>query len=205
MTSKIAICLSILPVTNMPSPFLRPNRISTWWLARQENAVVKAYGLNRIRFLHQWRIGLQIGPKWPYACIRLWSPRVLPTGSGKPPAVRVLTCGSVWFVSTTGQKPELVLFWRVVTWPRHRTAAIWPGWNRTAVPNLLFTPLWLQFSMWVLIILQHDQYVDYAELWPLSPVAFRFAIRLIFVEWLWKKAQLKAKFAGFWSRLHEYW
>ena len=89
---------------------------------------------------------------------------VLATGAGNPPAVRVLTCGSVRFGSRTGQKPEPLLSWRVDTRPGHRTTGIWPGWNRTAVPNLRFLQVWLQLSMRILIVLRHDLYVDYAEL-----------------------------------------
>ena len=121
---------------------------------------------------------------------------VLATGPGNPPAVRVLTCGSVWFGSRTGQKPEPLFSWWDVTRPGHRSAGIWPGWSQTPVSNLWFLHLWFQLSMWVLIVLRHIQYVDYTKLWALSPPAFRFAIWLIFVEWLWKKGQFQAKFAG---------
>jgi len=72
---------------------------------------------------------------------------VLATGPGNPPAVRVLTCGSVRFGSRTGQKPDPLLSWWVVTWPGHRTAGIWPGWNRTTVPNIQFLQLWLLVSI----------------------------------------------------------
>jgi len=116
---------------------------------------------------------------------------VLATGPGNPPGVRVLTCDSVWFGSRPGQKPDPLLSWQVVTQPRHRTSGIWPGWNWTAVPNLRLLQLWLQSSIWVLIVLWHNQYVDFAELRVLLPPAFRFAIRLIFVEWMWKRGNSK--------------
>jgi len=122
---------------------------------------------------------------------------VLATGPGNPPAVRVLTCCSVRFGSRTGQKPEPLLSWRVVTRPGHRTAVIWPGWNRTAVPNIRFLQLWLQLSIWVLIVSWDDQYVSCAVLAPLSPPAFRFAIGLISVERLWNTGDFYANFAGF--------
>jgi len=140
---------------------------------------------------------------WPY--VNGLTHLVLATGLGNPPAVRVMTGSSVWLSSRPSQKPESHLSWRVVTWPGHRTADICPLWNRTAVPNLLFLHLWLQFSIWVLIVLWHDQSVDSAEWWALSPPSFRFVIQVIFVEWVWKKAQFSAKFAGFRSRLHKYW
>jgi hypothetical protein len=109
---------------------------------------------------------------------------VFATGLGNPPVVRVLTCGSVRFGSRTGQKPEPLWCWRVVTRPGHRTAGIWPGWNQTAVPNIRFVQLWLKLSISVLIVSRHDWYVNCAVLAPLLPPAFRFAIGLIFVEWL---------------------
>jgi len=72
---------------------------------------------------------------------------VLATGPGNPPAVRVLTCGSVRLGSRTGQKPEPLWSWRVVAWPALRTAGIWPGWHRTAVPNIRFLQLGLHLSI----------------------------------------------------------
>jgi hypothetical protein len=69
------------------------------------------------------------------------------TSPGNPPASRVLTGGSVQFGSKPGQNPDPRLACRVVTRPRHRTAVIWPGWNRTAVPNLRFLQLWLQLCI----------------------------------------------------------
>jgi len=72
---------------------------------------------------------------------------VLATGLGNPPAVWVLICDSVDFVSRTGQNPEPGLAWWVVSWPGHGTVGISLGWNRTTVPNLQFLQLWLHFSM----------------------------------------------------------
>jgi len=114
---------------------------------------------------------------------------VLATGPGNPPAVRVLTGGAVRFGPRPGQKPEPRLSSRVVTRPGYGTAGISPGSNRTAVTNLRFLQLSLQLSIWVPIILWHDQYVNCAEWWALSPPASRFAIRVIFDEWLWKMGQ----------------
>jgi len=72
---------------------------------------------------------------------------VLATGPGNPPAVRVLICDSVDFITRTGQNPEPGLAWRVVSRPGHGTVGISLGWNQTAVPNLQFLQLWLHFSM----------------------------------------------------------
>jgi len=58
---------------------------------------------------------------------------LLAMGPGNPPAVRVLTSGSVRFSSKPGQKPEPLMSWRVVTRTGHRTLGIWAGWNRTTV------------------------------------------------------------------------
>jgi len=49
-------------------------------------------------------------------------------------------------------------------------------------PSIWNRPFWLQLSIWVLIVSQHDQYVDCAVLVALSPPAFRFAIWQVFVE-----------------------
>jgi hypothetical protein len=122
---------------------------------------------------------------------------VLAMGPCNPPVVWVLTCGSVRFGSRIDQKPEPQLTWRVVTLPGHRAVGIWPVWNRTADPNIQFLQQWLQLSIWVLIISWHDRYVNCADLAPLWPPAFKFAIGLIFVEWLWNKGDFWVNFAGF--------
>ena len=59
---------------------------------------------------------------------------VLATGPGSPPAVRVLTGGSVQFGSRTGQKPDPRCLGGFVTRTGHKPAVFWPGWNRTVVP-----------------------------------------------------------------------
>jgi len=110
---------------------------------------------------------------------------VLATGPGNPPAVGVLTGGSFRFSFRPSQKPDPLCLGGFVTRTGHRTAGIWLGWNRTAVPNIWFLLLWLQLSIWVLIVSWHSQYVNCSALAPLSPPLFKFAIWLIFVEWLW--------------------
>jgi len=50
-----------------------------------------------------------------------------------------------------------------------------------------FLQLWLQISIWVLIVSWHDQFVDSAVLAALPPPAFRFAIGPIFIESLGNK------------------
>jgi len=71
--------------------------------------------------------------------------------------------------------------------------------------GLWFLQLWLQLSIWVLIVSRHEQYVDCAVLTVLWPPTFRFVIRLIFVKWLRNTGSFEAKFAGFQLRLKEYW
>jgi hypothetical protein len=129
---------------------------------------------------------------------------VFATDLGNPPVVRVLTSGSVQFSSRPGPNPNPLLSWRGGTRPGHRTANIWPGYNLNVVPNSWFQQLWLQLSIWVLIVQWHEQYVDCAELWALSPPAFRFVIWLIFVELLWNKGQFWEKFGGIRLRLYEW-
>jgi hypothetical protein len=68
-------------------------------------------------------------------------------------------------------------------------------WFHFAVPTTS-AKLWFQLSIRFLIVSWYDQYVDCAVLSALSSPAFRFAIWLIFVEWLWNKGKYKAKFAG---------
>ena len=111
--------------------------------------------------------------------------QVLATGPGNPPAVLVLTGGSVLFGSRPGQKPYPLCLGGFVTSTGHRSAGIWPGWNRTAVPIIRFLLVWLQLSIWVLIVSWHSQYINCSALAPLSPPASKFANQLIFVEWLW--------------------
>jgi hypothetical protein len=51
--------------------------------------------------------------------------------------------------------------------------------------TLRFLQLCLKLSIWVLIVSWYCQYVNCSALAALLPPAFRFAIWLIFVEWLW--------------------
>jgi len=68
------------------------------------------------------------------------------------------------------------------TW--HKTIGFWPGSNWTAVQSIWFLQLFLQLSVWVLIVSRHHEYADCVLLGAISPPALRFAIRLILVEWL---------------------
>jgi len=70
-----------------------------------------------------------------------------------------------------------------------------PAWN---------WPFWLQFSIWVLIVSQHDQYVDCAVSVALSPPAFRMAIRQVFVESRSKTRRFRLKPAMISQPLNEY-
>jgi len=129
---------------------------------------------------------------------------VLASGPGHLPAVWVLTSGLVWFGSRPGQKPDPLSLGGCVTHTRHRTAGILLAWNRTAVPNILFLLLWLQSSIWVLIVSCHSQYVNWSALTPLSPPALKLAIQLIFVGWLWNNCWFWATLVGFRLRLNKY-
>jgi hypothetical protein len=67
-----------------------------------------------------------------------------------------------------------------------------------------FVQLWLHFCIWVLIASCHGEYVNCSAWAALLPPAFKFAIWLIFVEWLWHNCWIQAKLAGYRSRLNEY-
>jgi len=62
----------------------------------------------------------------------------------------------------------------------------------------------LQLSIWVLIVSQHVQYVDCAVLVAVSPPAFRFAIRQVFVESRSKTRQFRLNSAFISLPLNEY-
>ena len=61
----------------------------------------------------------------------------------------------------------------------------------------------LQLSIWVLIVSWHDVYADCSVLAALSPPAFRFAIRPIFVESLSKTREFRWKSTHIWHPLSE--
>jgi len=65
-------------------------------------------------------------------------------------------------------------------------------------------PFWLRLSIWVLIVSQHDQYVDCAVLVALSPPAFRFAIWQVFVESRSKTRRFRLKSPIISQPLNEY-
>jgi len=138
-----------------------------------------------------WRIGWEFSSLTAssrHSCSNSWLivlRIVLATGPGNLPAARVLTCGSVSFGPRPGQKPDLLCLGGFVTWTWHWTAGIWLGCNQTAVPNIRFLLLWLQWSIWVVIVSRHSQYVNCSALAPLSSPAFKCGIQQIFVECLW--------------------
>jgi len=70
---------------------------------------------------------------------------------------------------------------------------------------LRFLQLWIQLSIGVLIVLQHDIYVKFADRCPISSPALRFAIGSIFIESHWNSAENHAKMTGFSLRLNDYW
>jgi hypothetical protein len=110
------------------------------------------------------------------------------TGPGNPPEVGFLAGGSVQFGVLPGRKPEQLCLGGFVPRTEHKPAVFRPGRIWTVVPTWLFLHLCLQLCIWVLSVSWQDQYVDCSVLPALSPPTFRFAIRLIFVVWLWKRA-----------------
>jgi len=62
----------------------------------------------------------------------------------------------------------------------------------------------LQLSIWVQIVSWYNVYADCAVLAALSPTAFRFAIRPIFVESLSKTREFRSKSLLIWHPLNEY-
>ena len=68
-------------------------------------------------------------------------------------------------------------------------------------PGISSAQFSLQLSIWVLIVSQHDQYINCPVLAPLSPSAIRFAIGPIIVEALSKPAKFAWKSPSFHSHL----
>ena len=129
---------------------------------------------------------------------------------------------------------SLTLLWRSFChgrkwcWQQFQPARTVPGkgWDRNQTVATVFTPrksgplqfgrffhqkpgirtsqLWLQLSIWVLIILWGDQYIDCAVLQAHSPPAFRYAIRPIFMESRSKTCEFRSEFALFSQPLNEY-
>jgi len=77
-------------------------------------------------------------------------------------------------------------------------------WFHITVPTTL-SVVWLQLSLWVLIKLWHNQYVDCAVLAALSPPGVRITMRPIFVDSQWNNNIYEANFAGFRSQHNQYW
>ena len=72
---------------------------------------------------------------------------VLAAGPGNPPAVWVLTGGSVQFSSNTGQIPDPLCLGGVDSRTGPKPAVFWLGWNRPVVATWRFLQLWLQLSI----------------------------------------------------------
>jgi len=130
---------------------------------------------------------------------------LLATGPGNTGAVRFLSSGSVPFGSKPGQKPEPLCLGGVVTQSGHKPTVFFHGLYPDSGSILRSLPLLLQLSISVQIVSWHHQHVNCAALVALSPPAFRLAIRLIFVEWLWNRGTFRAKLARFRQRLNYYW
>jgi len=125
--------------------------------------------------------GIQ-GIMWSHLLIyMLWI--VLATVPGSPAAVRRLN-RTRW--SSPGCYPETGV-----------PTVFGDGLELDRGSILWFLQLWLQLSIWVLIVSRHDQFADREVLAPLSPPAVRFAIGPKFIESLWKKVIFLPKSAGF--------
>jgi len=77
-------------------------------------------------------------------------------------------------------------------------------WVSTQNPLLKSQHFLLQVSNSVLIVSQHDQYVDCAVLVALSPPGFRFAIQQVFIESRSKTRQFHLNSAFISQPLNEY-
>jgi len=66
---------------------------------------------------------------------------LLTLGRGNLAAVQNLACVSVQLGALRGPKPELHYPGGFLTWTGHNPTVVWPGWNPTAVPTLLFSHL----------------------------------------------------------------
>ena len=93
---------------------------------------------------------------------------------------------------------------RVVPWKTGVPTGFGDRFEPDRSSILRFLQLWLQLTICVLIVSWHGPHVNCSALAALSTPAFKFAIRLIFVEWLWNNGWIQAKLAGFRSRLNEY-
>jgi len=135
---------------------------------------------------------------------------VLATGPGNPPEVRFLAGGSVRFGSVPdhANNPTRFVLAGLLPGPDINPRVF--GLGGTA-PLFDFTVLstgaqhWPQLSIWVLIVLWHDQYASCGVLCADWHPAFRFAIRPIFIESLWNKTQCEVKITGFRSLLNQDW
>ena len=78
------------------------------------------------------------------------------------------------------------------------------GWIYQQQPGICSKQFQFQFSIWVLIISQHDQWVDCAVLATLSPPTLRFAIGPIFVESLSKSHEFRFLFGLISHWLNQY-
>ena len=101
------------------------------------------------------------------------------------PAIDSVSNGSnplEWFQVRVGTGTELwQRFYHMKNPDRWRL-----GWFSPYISAFASPDISLELSIWVLIVSWHDKYVDCAVLAALSPPAFRFVIRPIFVESLSK-------------------
>jgi hypothetical protein len=141
-------------------------------------------------------------------CHRNDSILALATSPGNLPVVRFLDGCSVRFGSRPGPRPNPLCLGWILTGPDINPrvfARVRLGLQFQFTVSTTSGQLQLQLSISVLMISLHDEYGDCAVLVPLSPPAHKFAIRPIFVEWLWNNMTSYSKFADFQWRLNEHW
>jgi len=79
------------------------------------------------------------------------------------------------------------------------------GWFYHQKPGISASQASLQWSIWVPIVSWHDQYVNCAVLYTLSPSTCRFAVQPIVVESQSKSHKFHFKFGVIMQRFCKYW
>jgi len=143
----------------------------------------RAQGVSRLQIHGPSCLGDQIDGC--YHCRR----RVLATGLGNPPVIRVSTSCSVQFGSRPNRKPDPLCLGGGCYPDQTEPCGFLAGFYRKQSLIFANSALWLQLSIWVMIISQFDIYVNDAVLHALLPLILHFVIQSIFVELLWNDAK----------------